>query len=60
VTNLKRLYVRHSTHMDRNLTHITNQVMFNLLTSLPSEIGQLTRLEVLKVRAHSNGVGRGA
>ena len=25
LTNLKGLFVRHSTHMDRNLTHVTDQ-----------------------------------
>jgi Leucine-rich repeat (LRR) protein len=52
LTNLKRLFVRHSRQMDLALTCVTrSQLQTNQLTSLPAEVGQLTQLEWLNVRS---------
>jgi Leucine-rich repeat (LRR) protein len=51
LTNLKIVDVRHTRQMDFDLTHVSRfQVADNQLTSLPAEIGQLTKLESLYVR----------
>jgi Leucine-rich repeat (LRR) protein len=51
LVNLKRLNVRLSRQMDRDLTAVSRfQVDDNQLTLLPPEIGRLTQLEWLSVR----------
>ena len=52
LTTLETLIVRLSKRLDRDLTesHVVFQVGFNLLTSLPRELGLLTNLKRLNVR----------
>jgi Leucine-rich repeat (LRR) protein len=52
LATLEGLFVRLSKRLDRDLTesHVVFQVGFNLLTSLPRELGLLTNLKRLNVR----------